>query len=391
MYRRGDDCLETALALLYFVALNALGHLAFVGCRMTTTLFALELGASAFTVGLLMSLFALLPMLLSVSAGRLVDRAGPRRPLAAGLAALACAATLPFLFPNLTTLYVSSTLLGTAFMVVHIAMNSVFGSHGSPEQRALNFSWLALAFSFSGSLAPLFAGYAIVELGHAGAFLVLGLFPVLALALLAVRRRPLPRPERALRARRSGITDLLRAPALRRTLVVSGLLAMGWDLYAFLMPLYGARLGLAATTIGLIMSTFAAATLVVRLAMPLLVRRIDPWTVIATALGVSGSAYLLFPLVAAAPALMALSFLLGLGLGCAQPVIMSLLYEASPPGRQGEAVGVRTLMLNASHTVIPLACGAISATLGMAPVFVVLAASLLAASGLAGRRAARRA
>ena len=40
--------------------------------------------------------------------------------------------------------------------------------------------------------------------------------------------------------------------------------------------------------------------------------------------------------------LMALSFLLGLGLGCAQPIIMSLLYEASPPGRQGEAVGLRT-------------------------------------------------
>jgi MFS family permease len=48
---------------------------------MTTTLFALELGASEFTTGVLMSLFALLPAVLSVSAGRLIDRAGPRRPL----------------------------------------------------------------------------------------------------------------------------------------------------------------------------------------------------------------------------------------------------------------------------------------------------------------------
>jgi Na+-translocating ferredoxin:NAD+ oxidoreductase RnfA subunit len=40
-------------------------------------------------------------------------------------------------------------------------------------------------------------------------------------------------------------------------------------------------------------------------------------------------------------------------------------------------VGVRTLTLNASHTFIPLASGALSAALGMAPVFVLLAAGLL--------------
>ena len=42
-------------------------------------------------------------------------------------------------------------------MYVHIAMNSVFGAHGTPEQRALNFSWLALGFSISNSIGPLVA------------------------------------------------------------------------------------------------------------------------------------------------------------------------------------------------------------------------------------------
>jgi hypothetical protein len=83
---------------------------------------------------------------------------------------------------------------------------------------------------------------------------------------------------------------------------------------------------------------------------------------------------------------MALSFLLGLGLGCAQPVIMSQLYEASPPGRQGEAVGVRTLMLNGSHTVIPLASGALSAAAGMGPAFWLLAGLLLGGAWFARGR-----
>ena len=125
--------LGATLEIIYFVILNALGHLAFVGARMTTSLFALELGGSEFTVGLLMALFALLPMLLSVSAGRLIDRVGPRRPLLASFVVLAIGTALPFALPNLITLYFSCTLVGTSFMYIHIAMNSVFGAHGTPS------------------------------------------------------------------------------------------------------------------------------------------------------------------------------------------------------------------------------------------------------------------
>jgi predicted MFS family arabinose efflux permease len=377
--------------IAYLVLLNALGHLAFVGARMTTTLFALELGASEFTVGVLMSLFALLPALLSVSAGRLIDRAGPRRPLMFSLFALTLATALPFVFPFLQILYLSTTLLGVSFMYVHIAMNSVFGAHGSPEQRAMNFSWLALAFSISNSIGPLVAGYAIDWFGHAPAFLVLAIFPGLALFLLWRRKQPLPRPEHVPLHKRAGVLELLRIPGLRHTFWVSLLLATGWDLFTFIIPLYGARIGLSAATIGVILSTFAFATLTVRTAMPLIIRKLKQWSVIFAALGISGTCYLLFPFATSVPPLLLLSFVLGLGLGSAQPVIMSLLYTASPPGRQGEAVGLRTSLLNGSHTMIPLVSGAASTAVGMAPVFWVLAACLLGGAWFARKQIARHA
>jgi MFS family permease len=376
--RRRHDRLEQALEIVYFVTLNALAHLAFVGSRMATTLFALHLGASEFTTGLLMALFALLPMFLSVASGRLIDRVGPGRPIAISLGALAVATSLPFFFPHVATLYVSSTLLGVSFLFTHIGMNSVFGAYGTPEQRALNFSWLALGFSISATLGPLTAGFAIDWLGHAGAFLLLSACPAVALVLLALRKQPLPRPERGPREAPSGVFSLWRIAPLRATFIVSGLLAMGWDLYSFLLPLYGARLGLAAATIGVIMATFSIATFAIRLAMPIFMHRMPHWIVISGALALSGVSYLLFPFVASVPLLMAISFLLGLGLGCAQPVIMAVLFDASPAGRQGEAIGVRTLTLNASHTVIPLASGAISAAVGMGPAFWAIAALLLA-------------
>jgi predicted MFS family arabinose efflux permease len=324
-------------------------------------------------------------MLLSVSAGRLIDRTGPRRPLALSLAALALAAALPFALPSLPALFLSSTLVGTTFMYVHIAMNSVFGAHGSPEQRAMNFSWLALGFSVSNSIGPLVTGYAIDGLGHAKAFLILGVFPAAALVLLLLRKKELPRPERPPQQKTNSILDLLRIRTLRHTLIVSGLLAMGWDLYTFLIPLYGARIGLSAITIGAILSSFAVATFTVRLAMPLLVGKVRQWSVIVAALAISGVSYLLFPFVSQVPLLMALSFFLGLGLGSAQPMIMSLLYEASPPGRQGEAVGLRTSLLNGSHTLIPILSGALSAAAGTAPAFWLLATFLLGGAWFARR------
>jgi hypothetical protein len=49
-------------------------------------------------------------------------------------------------------------------------------------------------------------------------------------------------------------------------------------------------------------------------------------------------------------------------------------------------VGIRTTMLNGSHTLIPLASGAISAALGMTPVFVLVAALLFGGAWFARRR-----
>ena len=166
----------------------------------------------------------------------------------------------------------------------------------------------------------------------------------------------------------------------------SGMLATGWDLYGFLMPLYGTQLHIEPAKIGVIMSTFAIATLVVRLALQVLIRRVRQWLLIAASMSLAASSYLLFPFVHSAPLLIALSFVLGLGMGCSQPVIMSLLYEASPPGRQSEAVGVRTTMINASQTFIPLGSGVLSTALGTAPLFWMLAAILYGGAWFARHR-----
>lgn len=377
------------MTLALVVVLTILGHTAFTGSRMTVSLYAISLQATPFEVGMLMSLYALLPMLLAVAAGRLIDRVGAFAPMAASGALFVAGVLLPFLWPGLPALYVAATAIGTGFMVYHVAINNLVGALGGPEDRAANFSWLALGYSISGFTGPLLSGFAIDAAGHGATFLILALFPAVALVVQIAKRRAVPRTERSTaEAGERRVSDLLRDPRLRAAFIASGLLAMGWDMYTFVMPIYGSRLGLTASMIGIIMGSFAAATFCVRLLMPLLVRRVREWSVVTAAMLISGLSYALFPLAKGVPLLLSLSFLLGVGLGCAQPMIMALLYAASPAGRQGEVIGVRTTMLNSSHTLLPLAFGALGSVLGMAPVFWFMAA-LLAAGGWFARRRVR--
>jgi len=375
------------VTLALAIILTVLTHVAFVGSRVTIALYGIHLGATPLTVGVLMSLYAFLPMLLAVYAGRQIDRIGPLKPMLYSSVGLVAAVALPGLWPSLAALHLAAMLIGTSFLFYHVALNNVIGQLGTPADRAVNFSWFALGFSISGFCGPLLAGFAIDGIGHRSAFLVLAAFPTLATLVLYARRHLLPGAAGAQHgAGERRIGDLLREPRLRGAFIASAVLAMGWDLYTFVMPVYASSIRLSASTIGVIMGTFAGATFLVRLAMPALSRRIREWPMVIAAMSIAGVSYALFPLAESVPPLMALSFLLGLGLGCAQPFIMSLLYAASPPGRQGEVIGVRTTMLNGSHTFLPLAMGALGAALGMGPVFWAMAAFLFSGAGFAWRR-----
>jgi MFS family permease len=108
--------------------------------------------------------------------------------------------------------------------------------------------------------------------------------------------------------------------------------------------------------------------------------------VLTWALLVSGAAYCVFPYAQGALTLAALSFVLGLGLGSGQPMVMSLLHTHAPPERIGETVGVRMSLIQGASVVVPLLFGAVGSSLGLAPVFWSMGACLAYGSVLARRR-----
>src|SRR3954462_12383528 len=107
--------------------LSVLNHSTFAGTRVAVALYAIRLGETPFTVGMLMALYSLLPMLFAVSIGRLTDRFGARTPMLAGSAVLAASAIIPFVWPGVGALYVVSVLVGSSFMLYHVGYQNIVG------------------------------------------------------------------------------------------------------------------------------------------------------------------------------------------------------------------------------------------------------------------------
>lgn len=380
------------MAIYLVTLLCVLNHAGFAGSRMLMSLYALELGADQFRVGVIMALYALGPMLLAIYAGKLVDRVGPRLPMLAGTAGTAAGLLLPYVFPGLTTLYVSAVVLGTSFQFFFVAVHGTAGAIGGAENRVRNYTAISIGFSLAAFFGPLIAGFSIDYLGHLPAYLALAACTVVPMLMLWLGPDILPKaaPGAGEGEQKQSAFDLLRDRKLLNTLIASGLISAAWDLYQFYFPIYGHSIGLSASAIGVIISAFAVAVFVIRIVLPSLVRRWSEFEILIYTIALAGVSFLLFPLTENPYLLAAVSFLLGLGVGCGQPLSGSLIYHLSPPGRAAEGAGVRVMFNNVTHLGVPLLFGGIGTAFGFAPVFVSCSALLLFGSYYGHRYHARQ-
>ncbi len=378
--------------LLLIITMSLATHIGFGGSRVLASLFALHLGASALLIGIVVALYALLPLFLAVRAGQLIDRVGLRAPLVFGGIMIVAGLLVPFAFPNLVAVCVSATMLGVGFMAWQVAAQTMTGTLSTSETRAGNFALLGMGFSASGLIGPVIAGVSIDLLGYRIAYAVLAVFPLVALVAVWGFPRWIPRRRLAeSRGERRSSSDLWRIPALRDIFIAGGILATAWDLFNFLLPVYARSLGLSASAIGVIMAVFAAATFVVRIVTAQLARRHGEPAVLVGAIFCAAAGYAAFPLANGAVALAAISFVIGLGCGCGQPITMTLIYNLSPKGRAAEGTGIRVMINQLTHVVIPITFGAMASAAGYVAVFAGCAAMLFGGGEFFRRSAARRA
>ena len=89
---------------------------------------------------------------------------------------------------------------------------------------------------------------------------------------------------------------------------------------------------------------------------------------------------MLIPLFQEFQALVIISFILGLGLGCGQPISLSMAYTASPTGRTGEVLGFRLTINKTVQFLVPIIFGSLGAVIGFFSIFLSSVVLLCAGS-----------
>ena len=378
------------LGLFEILAIVLLWNCAYKGGRVANTLYLLDLGADSLHTGLMLATYSVFPLLLAVFTGKIADRYGARIPVMVGTSVSLAGLLLPWLWPSVPVLFVSAAVCGFGFILAQVSIQSLVGSLGTGASRTHNLNMYALLVSTSDFLGPILAGFSIDHYGNERTFLHLAVPSALAVVAVAFLARRLPHNAGGAEGRDDQrMADLLRIPDLRRMFITSALVMGGLDLFQLYLPIYAHSIGLSASAIGLILGSFAAAGFVTRAGLPLVVKRYGEEPSLRYAMFLAASTFFLIPQFQEAVVLGAVCFVLGLGIGMGQPLTVILTYNYSPPKRHGEGLGLRIAINNSMHVTVPALFGAVGSLIGLAPIFWVSSAILVAGgwTARAGRAA----
>lgn len=354
---------------------------------LVVPLLALSLGASATQIGLLMGARSILPALLSIHGGSLMDRLGARRVMifcsfmiAAMAPIFAGVSWFPILLivQTFTGLFVTLNWIGAQTLVAHACRGQA-----GPLGR---FNFVA---RFGTVGAPVLAGL-IWDIGGAWpTFLMLMLWALATCALVWISPEPnkdieVISPVKAFVSAMPRVSDYTRSfalmliPIIAFTVVVAGLRNAGTGIQSSIYVIYLEGVGYPATSIGILFGALEVTTGIASLAVGW-VRRLGraEWVLLFTT-AVSLSLIAITPFLGGIFALLVLMQLLrGAAQGFMQPLMFSIQSLAVRKDEQGAVVGLRMTANRVFSVVLPPITGVLVDAFGLTAAFVISGIFLL--------------
>lgn len=359
--------------------------------RPAATYRALELDVPGFALGLLAASYAVFPLLLAVPTGGLVDRLGERRLMAIGSAVvLSCSVFLLLWGSSIVALVIGTALLGAGQLACVVGQQAVVANNAASSRMDSAFGYLTFAASLGQALGPLaisLVGGASIRPDTQAIFL---LSVVMSLVLFAttfvVPAHVSAGKRKAVSAGTGSAVSLLKSPGVARALATSATVLAVVDLTMVYLPALGADRGLTAATVGAMLTVRAVFSMVSRLLLGRVSRRIGRMRLLVVSLALSTAALAAAAIPMPAWLLFIVMALLGLGLGIGQPLTMSWLSAQAPAGQRGRALALRLAGNRVGQVVLPSAIGVVAAGLGAGGVFlasaVVVGGTLLLLRGV---------
>ena len=253
-------------------------------------------------IGPLAATFNLLPLVLTVPAGRWMD-SGRHRPAAILSSLFLVLATAGFIWSHtLITLILCSAVGGACTLVLNSATQALVAMYSPVERYDARFAMVSLAGSAGqvGGGAVVGLMPSVVTGGSAGSIFaavaaIAVLVALLALGLRSPRAASGRDPQSARTIERRSTIQILRTPGVAPAIVASLTVLATVDLIGIYLPVLAVERGWSEATVGLLLTLRAVATVLARLVLGLLsrklgMRRLFVLSVLASAVVIAGVA-----------------------------------------------------------------------------------------------------
>jgi MFS family permease len=349
---------------------------------------ALENGASGYEIGLIASIYALLPLLIAVPMGRWVGRFGEIPLLFIGCLSFIILGVAFAFLNNVIAIAAATALAGVAHLSNVAASQAMVANRSAMNLQDQNFGYFSFATSFGHSVGPILGGLiagsaGVLPRSSTSAFIFAALLALLSLvpfflfkSIKEVRTQQERDAAGAIKAR-----DVLSRPGIKPAIWTSLSVAAANDVLVVILPLVGTEKGISPVVIGAILSIRSAAAMISRFLLGRLTKsygsaRTMNYSIFFSALFLFVSIYANSS-IALGISMAIVGFLLGIG----QPLTMSIVSKKTPSQERAMAISIRLFGNRIGQFLVPLAAGALAAPFGASSVFIGLGV-LVASAGV---------
>ncbi len=353
--------------------------------RPMMTYRALELNATAATIGFIAAIYALFPVLLALTFGRIVGRVGEGRFVIFGTFFIGVSAAILLFADSLAILAIGAALSGLAHLACMVGGQTMVALKSPTDKYEEHFGRYTFSASLGQMLGPILAtlvagSTGVIPKSTSAAF-------ALALALSALAMVPViswrnDAPTVIARRDETGTlraaTNLLKKPGMFAAVFMSLAISSTADILVVFLPLYGNENQFSAFSIGVIISIRAATSMASRYFLGSLSARYSTKQLLVTSNAITVVACAAMAFAPNPWILGTIVFIAGFSLGVGQPLTMSLISQLTVPEERALAVSTRLTGNRLGQFVIPAGAGLLAAGSGTGAVFIGL--SILVAS-----------
>jgi MFS family permease len=340
---------------------------------------AIELDATATVIGFIAAIYALFPVLLALSFGRIVGRIGEGRFVIVGTFFIGVSAVALIIADSLIVVAIGAALSGLAHLACMVGGQTMVALKSPTDKYDEYFGKYTFSASLGQMLGPILAtlvagSTGVIPQSTSAAFALALALSALAMVPVMSWRRDAPTviAEHGNKGTLRAAGALLKKPGMFAAVFTSLAISSTADILVVFLPLYGSENQFSAFSIGVIISIRAATSMTSRYFLGSLSARFSTKQLLVGSNVVSVVACAAMAFAPNPITLGVIVAIAGFSLGIGQPLTMSMVSQLTIPQERALAVSTRLTGNRLGQFIVPAGAGLLATGSGTGAVFIGL-------------------